>query len=184
MFVGQPAEETGSGARALSTTASTLVSPNPISPSACMTTRRSRPARSASPKVIATRMSTPSTSRCAGVGGHGAYPHKTKDPVVLAAEMINAWQTIASRENNPVDPIVVTVGSIHGGTKHNIISDEVKMQLTVRSYKAGSARAGPGRDRSHRQGTSPPPPDSRRIACRSSRWTRINLPRRPTTTRS
>src|SRR6266508_856655 len=70
-----------------------------------------------------------------GVGGHGAYPHKTKDPIVLAAEMINAWQTIASRENNPLDPIVVTVGSIHGGTKHNIISDEVKMQLTVRTYK-------------------------------------------------
>jgi len=71
-----------------------------------------------------------------GVGGHGAYPHKTKDPIVLAAEMINGWQTIASRENNPLDPIVVTVGSIHGGTKHNIISDEVKMQLTVRTYKA------------------------------------------------
>ena len=71
-----------------------------------------------------------------GVGGHGAYPHKTKDPVVLAAEMINMWQTIASRENNPIDPIVVTVGSIHGGTKHNIIPDEVKMQLTVRTYKA------------------------------------------------
>src|SRR5213080_780071 len=70
-----------------------------------------------------------------GVGGHGAYPHKTKDPIVLAAEMINAWQTIASRENNPLDPIVVTVGSIHGGTKHNIIPDEVKMQLTVRTYK-------------------------------------------------
>jgi amidohydrolase len=70
-----------------------------------------------------------------GVGGHGAYPHKTKDPVVLAAEMITAWQTIASRENNPIDPIVITVGSIHGGTKHNIISDEVKMQLTVRTYK-------------------------------------------------
>jgi hippurate hydrolase len=71
-----------------------------------------------------------------GVGGHGAYPHKTKDPIVLAAEMINAWQTIASRENNPLDPIVVTVGSIHGGTKHNIIADEVKMQLTVRTYKS------------------------------------------------
>src|SRR5881398_2679707 len=71
-----------------------------------------------------------------GVGGHGAYPHKTKDPVVLAAGMINDWQTIASRENNPIDPIVITVGSIHGGTKHNIIPDEVKMQLTVRTYKA------------------------------------------------
>src|SRR5436190_11689069 len=71
-----------------------------------------------------------------GVGGHGGYPHKTKDPIVLAAEMINAWQTIASRENNPLDPIVVTVGSIHGGTKHNIIPDEAKMQLTVRTYKS------------------------------------------------
>jgi hippurate hydrolase len=70
-----------------------------------------------------------------GVGGHGAYPHKTKDPIVLSAEIINALQTIASRENNPLDPIVITVGSIHGGTKHNIIPDEVKMQLTVRTYK-------------------------------------------------
>ena len=71
-----------------------------------------------------------------GVGGHGAYPHKTKDPIVLAAEIINAWQTIASRENNPLDPIVITVGSIHGGTKHNIIPNEVKMQITVRTYKS------------------------------------------------
>ena len=71
-----------------------------------------------------------------GIGGHGAYPHKTKDPIVLAAEMINTWQTIASRENNPLDPIVITVGSIHGGTKHNIIPDDVKMQLTVRTYKS------------------------------------------------
>ena len=71
-----------------------------------------------------------------GEGGHGAYPHKTKDPIVLSAEIINTLQTIASRENNPIDPIVVTVGSIHGGTKHNIIPDEVKMQLTVRTYKS------------------------------------------------
>ena len=70
-----------------------------------------------------------------GVGGHGAYPYTTKDPIVLAAQMINTWQTIASRENNPLNPIVITVGSIHGGTKHNIIPDEVKMQLTVRTYK-------------------------------------------------
>ena len=70
-----------------------------------------------------------------GEGGHGAYPHKTKDPVVLSAEVINALQTIVSRQNNPLDPVVVTVGSIHGGTKHNIIPDEVKMQLTVRTYK-------------------------------------------------
>ena len=49
--------------------------------------------------------------------------------------MITAWQTIASRENNPIDPIVVTVGSIHGGTKYNIIPDDVHLQLTIRTYK-------------------------------------------------
>jgi amidohydrolase len=70
-----------------------------------------------------------------GIGGHGAYPHKIKDPIVLAAEIINTWQTIVSRENNPIDPVVLTVGSIHGGTKHNVIPDEVKMQITVRTYK-------------------------------------------------
>ncbi|MBI3853279.1 MAG: amidohydrolase [Verrucomicrobia bacterium] len=69
-----------------------------------------------------------------GVGGHGAYPHTTKDPVVLAAETVLALQTIVSREIQPGEPAVVTVGSIHGGTKHNIIPDEVRLQLTVRSY--------------------------------------------------
>ena len=61
--------------------------------------------------------------------------YRTKDPIVLAAEMINQWQTIASRENNPLDPIVVTVRTIHS-SQANIIPDEVKMQLTVRTYKA------------------------------------------------
>jgi hippurate hydrolase len=70
-----------------------------------------------------------------GVGGHGAYPHKTKDPVVISAQVILALQTIASREIRPIDSVVVTVGSIHGGTKHNIIPDEVAMQLTVRTYE-------------------------------------------------
>jgi amidohydrolase len=72
--------------------------------------------------------------RMRGVGGHGAYPHLTKDPVVLAAQSILALQTIASRETNPRDAVVVTVGSIHGGTKSNIIPDDVLLQLTVRSY--------------------------------------------------
>lgn len=70
-----------------------------------------------------------------GVGGHGAYPHKTKDPVVLAAQIILDLQTVASREVKPGEPVVVTVGSIHGGTRRNIIPDEVRLQLTVRSYK-------------------------------------------------
>ncbi len=69
-----------------------------------------------------------------GEGGHGAAPHTTKDPIVLSAEMIGAFQTIVSREINPIEPAVVTVGSIHGGTVHNIIPDQVKMQLTLRSY--------------------------------------------------
>ncbi|AQA17455.1 peptidase M20 [Halioglobus japonicus] len=69
-----------------------------------------------------------------GQGGHGAYPHKTKDPVVMAAQIVTTLQTIISREISPLDSAVITVGSIHGGTKHNIISDEVKLQLTVRSY--------------------------------------------------
>ena len=69
-----------------------------------------------------------------GVGGHGAYPHKTKDPVLLAAQTILALQTIVSRETEPLQPAVVTVGSVHGGTKHNIVPAEVKLQLTVRSF--------------------------------------------------
>jgi amidohydrolase len=69
-----------------------------------------------------------------GSGGHGAWPHKTKDPIVLAAQIVMGLQTIVSREIAPGEPAVVTVGSIHGGTKHNIIPDEVKLQLTVRSY--------------------------------------------------
>jgi hippurate hydrolase len=69
-----------------------------------------------------------------GVGGHGAYPHKTKDPVVLASQIVLALQTIVSRELHPGEPSVVTVGTIHGGTRRNIIPDEVRLQLTVRSY--------------------------------------------------
>lgn len=69
-----------------------------------------------------------------GVGGHGAYPHATKDPVVIAASFIMNLQTLVAREINPVEPAVVTVGSIHGGAKHNVISDRVDLQLTVRSF--------------------------------------------------
>ena len=70
-----------------------------------------------------------------GRGGHGAYPHTTVDPIVIAARTVVALQTLVARENNPLDPAVITVGSFHGGTKHNIIPDEAKLQLTVRTYK-------------------------------------------------
>ncbi len=69
-----------------------------------------------------------------GKGGHGAYPHTTVDPVVLASRIVLALQTVASREVSPLEPNVLTIGSIHGGSKHNIISNEVKLQLTLRSY--------------------------------------------------
>jgi hippurate hydrolase len=68
-----------------------------------------------------------------GVGAHGASPHKGKDPIVLGAQIVLALQTLVSRELPPRDPGVVTVGSFHSGTKHNIISDEARLQLTVRS---------------------------------------------------
>ncbi len=69
-----------------------------------------------------------------GKGGHGAYPHLTIDPIAQAAQLVVALQTIVSREVSPLEPAVVTVGSIHGGAKHNIIPDRCALQLTVRSY--------------------------------------------------
>src|SRR5438034_550665 len=136
LFVAQPAEETGNGARALLKDGlyEKFGKPNfalGFHDKADLETGRIGVTEG---YTYANVDSVDITVR--GVGGHGAYPHKTKDPIVLAAEMINDWQTIASRENNPLDPIVVTVGSIHGGTKNNIIPDEVKMQLTVRTYKS------------------------------------------------
>jgi amidohydrolase len=70
-----------------------------------------------------------------GLGGHGASPQSTKDPVVMAAEFVTALQTIVSRETSPLDSAVVTVGSIHGGAKRNVIPDEVQLLMTVRTYK-------------------------------------------------
>ncbi|HMA50246.1 MAG TPA: amidohydrolase [Magnetospirillaceae bacterium] len=70
-----------------------------------------------------------------GIGGHGATPEVTRDPVVLASYIVVGLQTLVSRNKDPFDPAVVTVGSIHGGTKHNIIGTSVHMQLTVRTYK-------------------------------------------------
>ena len=136
MFVGQPAEETVGGARAML--------------KAGLYRRFGKPdfalgyhdnAELATGKIgfcegYANANVDSVTITVRGVGGHGAYPHKTKDPIVLSAEIINALQTIVSRENNPIDPAVITVGSIQGGTKNNIIPDEVKMLLTVRSYKS------------------------------------------------
>ncbi len=70
-----------------------------------------------------------------GKGGHGAQPQTTVDPVVIAARTVLSLQTIVSRELNPMDPAVVTVGAIHGGIKNNIIPDQVELLLTVRAFR-------------------------------------------------
>ncbi|SMP37999.1 hippurate hydrolase [Neorhodopirellula lusitana] len=72
-----------------------------------------------------------------GRGGHGSQPHNTTDPIVQAAQLVMSLQMIVAREVAPIEPAVVTVGSIHGGTKHNIIGNDCKLQLTVRSYDQG-----------------------------------------------
>jgi hippurate hydrolase len=70
-----------------------------------------------------------------GVGGHGALPNRAVDPILIASRIVVTLQSIVSREVNPLDPAVVTVGSIHGGTRGNIIPDEVRLQLTIRSFR-------------------------------------------------
>src|SRR5919112_1823117 len=75
-----------------------------------------------------------------GVGGHGAVPQNTRDPIVLASRIVGTLQTLVSRELDPQDAAVVTVGSFQAGTKHNIISDEAKLLLTVRSYSQKTRR--------------------------------------------
>lgn len=73
-----------------------------------------------------------------GIGGHGAHPQSTKDPIVLASRIVGSLQTLVSRENDPLEPAVVTVGSFHSGSKHNVIPERARLQLTVRSYSAES----------------------------------------------
>jgi amidohydrolase len=135
VFVGQPAEETGSGAKALLNDGLYTKFPKPDYAIGFHDNAELATGMIAYHEGYACANVDSVDITVRGVGGHGAYPHKTKDPVMLASEIVMGLQTIVSRENNPLDPIVITVGSIHGGTKHNIISDEVKMQLTVRTYK-------------------------------------------------
>lgn len=85
------------------------------------------------PQAIAYSSADSVDIKVRGVGGHGAAPHVTVDPVVVSAQIITALQTLRSREVDPLQGAVVTVGSIQGGSKHNIIPEEVNLQLTVRS---------------------------------------------------
>lgn len=135
VLVGQPAEERGAGARAMLADALYTRFPRPAYVLALHdnATLEAGKVGYVEGYALAAVNSVDITIR--GVGGHGAYPHTTKDPVVVAAQVVLALQTIVSRENSPLDPAVVTVGSINGGSKHNIIPDDVRLQLTVRTYK-------------------------------------------------
>ena len=134
LLVGQPAEETVAGAASLLEAGLYTRFPKP-SLALALHCVEDRPAGAIvvwPAKAHASATSVTVTIR--GVGGHGARPHKTVDPVVVAAEAVVLLQSIVSREVDPRQPAVLTVGSIHGGTKHNVIPDEVALQISIRSF--------------------------------------------------
>jgi amidohydrolase len=135
VIIGQPAEEVVAGAKAMLSDGLYEKFPKPDFAIALHDSSELEAGKVGYTSGYAMASSTSVDVKIRGVGGHGARPETTKDPIVMAAEIVLALQTIASRERSPVDPVVVTVGSIHGGSKHNIIPDEVNLQLSVRAYK-------------------------------------------------
>jgi amidohydrolase len=135
VLVGQPAEETVDGAKAMLADGLYTRFPKPDFAIALHDSADVEAGKVVYCPGYAMASSTSVDVVIRGLGGHGSKPEATKDPVVMAAQIILALQTIVSRENSPLDPAVVTVGSIHGGTKRNIIPDEVTLQLTIRTYK-------------------------------------------------
>jgi len=134
VMIGQPAEEASGGARAMLADGLLTRFPKPDFALALHDNSTLPAGQVSVPLFRALSISSSMDIVVKGVGGHGAYPSTTKDPVALAGRIITALQTIISRESDPFQPAVITVGSIHGGTKHNIIPDEVALQLTIRSY--------------------------------------------------
>lgn len=135
VLIGQPAEETIDGAKAMLADGLYSKIPKPDYLIALHDAAELEAGKVGYSPGFALANSTSVEITIRGLGGHGSRPESTKDPIVVAAQTILALQTIVSRENSPLDPAVVTVGSIHGGAKSNIIPDEVKLLLTVRSYK-------------------------------------------------
>ena len=135
VLIGQPAEEVIDGARSMIRAGLYERFPRPDYVIALHDSADLEAGKVGYTPGYAMASSTSVDIKIRGLGGHGARPESTKDPIVVAAQVVLALQTIVSRENSPLDPVVVTVGSIHGGTKHNIIPDEVDLQLTVRAYK-------------------------------------------------
>ena len=135
VIIGQPAEEVVDGARSMIRGGLYDKFPKPDFVIALHDSADLEAGKVGYTPGYAMASSTSVDIKIRGLGGHGARPDTTKDPVVVAAQVVLALQTIVSRENSPLDPVVVTIGSIHGGTKHNIIPDEVNLQLTIRTYK-------------------------------------------------
>ncbi len=135
ILLGQPSEETGDGARALLRDNLYTRFPQPDFAIALHDKPELETGKIGYTPGYAMASATSIDIKIRGIGGHGSAPETTKDPVVVASQVVLALQTIVSRENSPLDPAVVTVGSIHGGTRYNIIPDEVNLQLTVRTYK-------------------------------------------------
>lgn len=135
LFVAQPAEEVLAGARAMLADGFYTRFPKPDFALALHDNPFLEAGKVGCTAGYALASSTPVDVIVRGVGGHGSKPESAKDPVVLASQLVLALQTIVSRENSPFDPVVLTVGTIHGGTKRNIISDEVKLELTLRTYR-------------------------------------------------
>jgi amidohydrolase len=135
VLLGQPSEETGEGARALLRDSLYTRFPQPDFAIALHDQPYLEAGKIGYTPGYALASATSIDIKIRGIGGHGSAPETTKDPVVLAAQIVLALQTIVSRENSPLEPAVVTVGSIHGGTRYNIIPEEVNLQLTVRTYK-------------------------------------------------
>jgi hippurate hydrolase len=134
LLVGQPAEERGSGAKAMLDDGLFTRFPKPDFALALHVAPNLPAGKIAYRQGYSLANVDSVDILIKGVGGHGAYPHMTVDPIVQAAELIVSLQTVVSREVDPVDSAVVTVGSVHGGTKHNVIPGECRLQLTVRSY--------------------------------------------------
>lgn len=135
VLLGQPAEETGDGARAILRDELYTKFPKPDFAVALHDNAELETGKVGYTSGYALSGANSVDIKVRGLGGHGSKPESTKDPIVVAAQIVMALQTIVSRENSPFDPAVVTVGSIHGGTRYNIIPDEVNLQLTVRTYK-------------------------------------------------
>jgi len=134
MFVGQPAEERGGGAQAMLKDGlfERFQKPDFALALHCDATMPTGHVGFTPGYILANVDSIDVTIR--GRGGHGSTPNAAIDPIVIACKFVLDLQTTISREKSPTEPGVITVGSIHGGTKHNIIPDEVKLQITVRSY--------------------------------------------------